>query len=76
MQRVVGLRACPVGDVADPRRFSRQLSEIQRLLAGRQPFLRRRKQQPELGVGVGRTDVLDRHDLAVVLDHHVDRDRA
>lgn len=30
--------------------------------------MRGRQQQRELGVGMGRTDVLDRHDLAVVLD--------
>jgi hypothetical protein len=38
----VEFRVRPVGDVADPRRLGRQLSKIESLLTGLQPFTRGR----------------------------------
>jgi len=43
-------------------------------LTGLQAFTRRREQQRQVGVGVRGADVVDLHDLAVVLDHDLDRD--
>ena len=62
----VEFRVRPVGDVADPRRLGRQLSKIESLLTGSQPFTRGRHQQRQLRVAVGRADVLDIHDFALV----------
>jgi hypothetical protein len=75
-RRAVGIGACPVRGVADPRRLGRQLSEVESLLTRLHALTRRRQQQRELGIGVSGTDVLDLHGLTVVLDHQLDRDRA
>lgn len=70
-----GFQARPVGGAVESGGLDRQLAEIQRLLAGLEPFTRGRQQQGKLGIGVGGADMLDIHHLAVVLDHQMDRDR-
>lgn len=65
----------PVRDIVDPRRHTRQLSQVQRVLTRKEPLTSCRQQQRQLRVGVGRPQMLHPLDLLSAARHDLHRDR-
>jgi hypothetical protein len=65
----------PVSDVLDADRRLGQRPEIKLTLPRMQPPPGYLQQQRQLSISMRRADVLDLNDLAVILGHHLDRNR-